>query len=103
MCIRDRGASYDEMVDIQLKDGTTRAGRIVQIEGEKVVVQVFEGTNGLSLENTKTRLLDVYKRQVMHQKLIIFSHHCILNGFIFRPLFTVHQNLLCLLYTSRCV
>ena len=59
MCIRDsvKGASYDEMVDIQLKDGTTRAGRIVQIEGEKVVVQVFEGTNGLSLENTKTRLL----------------------------------------------
>ena len=52
-----KGASYDEMVDIQLKDGTTRAGRIVQIEGEKVVVQVFEGTNGLSLENTKTRLL----------------------------------------------
>ena len=33
-----KGASYDEMVDIQLKDGTTRAGRIVQIEGEKVVV-----------------------------------------------------------------
>ena len=52
-----KGASYDEMVDIQLNDGTTRAGRIVQIEGEKVVVQVFEGTNGLSLENTKTRLL----------------------------------------------
>ena len=36
-----KGASYDEMVDIQLKDGTTRAGRIVQIEGEKVVVQVL--------------------------------------------------------------
>ena len=52
-----KGASYDEMVEIQINDGTTRAGRIVQIEGEKVVVQVFEGTNGLSLENTKTRLL----------------------------------------------
>lgn len=47
----------DEMVEIQINDGTTRAGRIVQIEGEKVVVQVFEGTNGLSLENTKTKLL----------------------------------------------
>ena len=52
-----KGASYDRMVEIQINDGTTRAGRIVQIEGEKVVVQVFEGTNGLSLENTKTKLL----------------------------------------------
>ena len=52
-----KGASYDEMVEIQLKDGTTRSGRVVQIEGEKIVVQVFEGTNDLSLENTKTKLL----------------------------------------------
>lgn len=52
-----QGASYDEMVEIQLKDGSTRLGRIVQIEGERVIVQVFEGTNNLSLSNTKTRLL----------------------------------------------
>lgn len=45
------------MVEIQLKNGTTRSGRVVQIEGEKIVVQVFEGTNDLSLENTKTKLL----------------------------------------------
>ncbi len=52
-----KDASYDEMVEIQVNDGSTRLGRVVQLEGEKVVVQVFEGTNGLSLENTKTRLL----------------------------------------------
>ena len=47
------------MVEIQLQNGSTRLGRIVQIEGERVlgVVQVFEGTNNLSLSNTKTRLL----------------------------------------------
>lgn len=50
-------ASYDEMVEIQLSNGTTRMGRIVQIEGERVVVQVFDGTSKLSLKNTKTRLL----------------------------------------------
>lgn len=50
-------ASYDEMVELKLKNGTTRLGRIVSIEGEKVVIQVFEGTNDLSLSNTKTRLL----------------------------------------------
>ena len=58
-----KDASYDEMVELQLKDGSTRSGRIVEIEGERVVVQVFEGTNALSLANTKTRLLglgDIY-------------------------------------------
>ena len=52
-----KGASYDEMVEIQLKNGTTRSGRFAKIQGEKIVVQVFEGTNDLSLENTKTKLL----------------------------------------------
>ncbi|MEE1018081.1 MAG: V-type ATP synthase subunit B, partial [Acutalibacteraceae bacterium] len=31
-------------------------GRIVQIDGDRVVIQVFEGTNGLSLVNTRTVL-----------------------------------------------
>lgn len=52
-----KNPSYDEMVELELKNGSKRLGRIVQIEGERVVVQVFEGTNTLSLENTKTRLL----------------------------------------------
>lgn len=52
-----KGASYDEMVEIQVQNSEPRKGRIVQIEGERVVVQVFEGTNNLSLENTRTRLL----------------------------------------------
>lgn len=50
--VKDVG--FDEIANICLDDGTTRLGRVVQIEGEKVVLQVFEGTNGLSLENTKT-------------------------------------------------
>lgn len=50
------GASYEEVVDIKLEDGSYRKGRIVQIEGDKVVVQVFEGTHGISLSNTKVKL-----------------------------------------------
>ncbi|MGN0469816.1 MAG: V-type ATP synthase subunit B [Acutalibacteraceae bacterium] len=49
-------ASYEEMVDIRLDNGTCRQGRIVQIEGKRVVVQVFEGTKSISLDNTRTRL-----------------------------------------------
>ena len=51
-----KNASYDEMVEIRLDNGSKRLGRIVQLEGERAVIQVFEGTNKLSLNNTRTRL-----------------------------------------------
>ena len=50
------GASYEEMVTVTLDDGTKRIGRIIEMLGSKAVIQVFEGTSGLSLENTRTRL-----------------------------------------------
>lgn len=49
--------SNEEVVEIKMANGTTRIGRVVQIEGKKAIIQVFEGTNGLSLKNNKTRLL----------------------------------------------
>ena len=51
------GASYDEMVEIRLDNGSTRMGRIVELEGKRAIIQVFEGTNKLSLNNTTTKLL----------------------------------------------
>jgi V/A-type H+-transporting ATPase subunit B len=49
--------AFEEVVEIELEDGTTRFGRVVEIEGNRAVIQVFEGTTGLSKNNTKTRLL----------------------------------------------
>lgn len=48
------GAAYDEIARIRLNDGTERIGRVVELEGDKVILQVFEGTNGISLNNTRT-------------------------------------------------
>ena len=47
---------YEELVEISLPDGSALTGRIVAIEGDKVALQVFEGTRGLSMVNTRTRL-----------------------------------------------
>ena len=52
-----KNVSNEEMVEIELKGGEIRSGRVVSIEGEKAVIQVFQGTDGISLNNTKTRLL----------------------------------------------
>jgi V/A-type H+-transporting ATPase subunit B len=49
-----KGVGYDEIAKITLEDGSERIGRVVQIDGEKIILQVFEGTKGLSLTNTKT-------------------------------------------------
>ena len=49
--------SNEEMVEIELNDGSTRSGRVVSISGDKAIIQVFQGTEGISLTNTKTKLL----------------------------------------------
>ena len=51
-----KGVSYEEIVDIRLDNGTVRQGRVVQIAGDRIVVQVFEGTRDIGLDNTTTRL-----------------------------------------------
>ena len=51
------GASNEELVTMSLPDGSKRLGKVVALEGDRAVIQVFEGTSGLSLVNTKTRLM----------------------------------------------
>ena len=47
-----KNPGYEEVVEFSVAGGEKRMGRIIQIDGERVVVQVFEGTKGLSLKNT---------------------------------------------------
>ena len=49
------GIGYDEMAELRLSDGTKRLGRVVEVSEDRAVLQVFEGTKGLSLGNTITR------------------------------------------------
>ena len=49
-------AAYEEMVEFSLDDGSKKLGRIVAVYEDKAIIQVFEGTEGISLKNTHTRL-----------------------------------------------
>ncbi len=49
-----RNVAYDELAEISLADGSRRYGRVIQIDGERVVLQVFEGTSGIDMENVNT-------------------------------------------------
>ncbi|MGE0003757.1 MAG: V-type ATP synthase subunit B, partial [Candidatus Izemoplasmatales bacterium] len=46
---------YEEMVEITLKDKSVRYGRVVALDGGKAAIQVFEGTQGMSLQNAKVK------------------------------------------------
>ena len=49
--------AYDELVEIHLDDGTVRMGNVVDIEEDTAVVQVFEGTLGMSLGSSTNTFL----------------------------------------------
>lgn len=61
---------YAEIVNITLGDGETRVGQVLEVAGNKAVVQIFEGTSGI--DNTKTRckfMGDVLKMPISEEML----------------------------------
>jgi V/A-type H+-transporting ATPase subunit B len=44
-------AAYDEIVDIIIEGKQRKKGKVVQIYKDKVIIQVFEATSGISVEN----------------------------------------------------
>lgn len=50
-----KGAAYGEIIKIKVKDGMERYGKIIRLENEMVIAQVFEGTSGLSTDNVKVK------------------------------------------------
>ena len=51
------GVKYEELVDIKLGDGTLRSGKVLEVDGDRALVQVFEGTSGIDSEKTRIRFL----------------------------------------------
>jgi len=51
------GITYGELADIKLTDGSSRRGRVLEVSGSRAMVQVFEGTSGLSPQNAKVKFL----------------------------------------------
>ncbi|MDR1700240.1 MAG: V-type ATP synthase subunit B, partial [Lachnoclostridium sp.] len=50
-----KGAFYDEIVSLTIEESKKKIGRIVEVYQDKAIIQVFEGTDDMSLRNTHTR------------------------------------------------
>jgi len=55
---RSENVFYNEIVSVRDKNGVKRTGRIIDLNKETVVVQVFGTTNGLDLDETTIEFLD---------------------------------------------
>ena len=52
-----KGVTYGELTDISTGNGEHRRGRVLEINGDRVLVQVFEGTSGIAPEAMKVKFL----------------------------------------------
>ena len=51
------GVKYDELVEIEQKNGEIRHGRVLEVNGDRALLQLFEGSQGLKISDSKARFL----------------------------------------------
>lgn len=51
------GVKYDELVEIELQTGEMRRGKVLEIHNDVAMVQIFEGSSGINLKQSKVRFL----------------------------------------------
>ncbi len=54
---RVEGVTYDELAEIELPDGSVRRCKVLEVDGDRAVVQLFESAQGINLANSKVRFL----------------------------------------------
>jgi V/A-type H+-transporting ATPase subunit B len=51
------GVKYEELVDIELGTGEKRRGRVLEVNGDRAMVQLFESSTGINLNSTRVKFL----------------------------------------------
>jgi V/A-type H+-transporting ATPase subunit B len=49
------GIKYEELVEIELKNGEIRRGQVLEIDRDRALIQIFEGASGLNLPEARIR------------------------------------------------
>ncbi len=50
---RVSGVKYEELIEVRMQNGETRQGQVLEIQEDKALVQIFEGTGGINLWNLR--------------------------------------------------
>ncbi len=52
-----QNVTYDELGEIELPDGSVRSCRVLEVNGDNAVVQLFEASAGINLKDSRVRFL----------------------------------------------
>lgn len=65
-----QNAAFEEIVEITVEGKEKRIGRIIEVYENKAVIQVFEGSEGMSLSNCHTRLTGHPMEMALSEELL---------------------------------
>lgn len=57
MVEKTENIKYAELAEVEFSDGQVRRGKVLEVSGDRALVQMFEGTMGLDVLNSKVRFL----------------------------------------------
>jgi len=65
-----KGVGYGDLVEIRNGSGEIRTGQTLEVDEEMAVVQVFEGTTGLSIKGTRTTFIGKPLEMPTHREML---------------------------------
>ena len=51
------GVKYEELVEVELPDESRRMGKVLEVDGDHALIQLFEGTTGVDIRECRVRFL----------------------------------------------
>ena len=51
------GVTYEELAELELADGSVRQGQVLEVDGDKALVQLFEAPTGINVFDARARFL----------------------------------------------
>ena len=78
------GVKYNELVEIRQENGEVRSGKVLEINRDKALVQLFEASQGIKMATSKARFLGhgielVAGGFVQAQGEMVFIKHTVLT------------------------
>ena len=57
-----QGVTFDELAEIEMADGSVRRCKVLEVNGDKAVVQLFESSAGINLAQSKIRFNSIWTK-----------------------------------------
>ena len=68
------GVTYDELAEIRLHDGQVRRCKVLEVNGDRAVVQLFDSSAGINLREVH-RGEELGELNLINERVAIFGRH----------------------------